>query len=425
VSQVIVNRGKAGSVLNGQNGSTTGADSNDALFLDWSGINYVYLPGVAGNSLSAPDEAALDVTGDIDIRVFLKVPDWTPASTVALLTKRTGGFSEISYNLFLSSISGGRLRFNFSTDGTTSLNVDATAALTGTDNTPLWVRVTRTAATGVVTFFSSTNGVSWLQVGLPVTDATGNIFSGSEPVRVGIYGSGAGLTPLEGEVYRAQIFNGIDGTKVLDIDTSVITTGAATSFTALTGQTVTINRSTDGRKTVAVVSPVWLFGTDDFMEVANNALLNFGATDSFTVVAVFRIPTFTINQAIVAKRGGILSTAGSAGFGIQTRTGPDIRTLLDDGVNLNFRDATVGTGLTTFAVTGDASTIVAYLNNSSSSVSRVVGNMSNALPFRIGRISGAGGNYADMELIAAAVYRRALTATEISRITAYYQARLS
>jgi hypothetical protein len=69
--QVILNLGTGGSDLNGQNGSTSGADSNDARFLEWPGDNagnYVYLPGVASNYLSVPDEAALDITGDIDIR---------------------------------------------------------------------------------------------------------------------------------------------------------------------------------------------------------------------------------------------------------------------------------------------------------------------------------------------------------------------
>ena len=53
------------------------------------------------------------------------------------------------------------------------------------------------------------------------------------------------------------------------IDTSVLKTGAETSFTALTGQTVTITRSTSGRKTAIVTQPCWLFGTDDYMEVNN------------------------------------------------------------------------------------------------------------------------------------------------------------
>jgi hypothetical protein len=44
---------------------------------------------------------------------------------------------------------------------------------------------------------------------------------------------------------------------------------------------------------------------------------------------------------------------------------------------------------------------------------------------RIGRLSGAGTTYADMEFLAVAVFRRALTATEITAITTYDQARLS
>ena len=84
--QEVENLGWGGSALNAQLGSSSGADSNDPKYLDWDGENYVYLPGVSGNYLSVPDEAALDITGDIDIRVQVAMDDWTPAADQVLVS---------------------------------------------------------------------------------------------------------------------------------------------------------------------------------------------------------------------------------------------------------------------------------------------------------------------------------------------------
>jgi hypothetical protein len=90
MTQTIINLGTGGAALNGQNGSTAGADSNDALFLDWPGDNagnYVYLPGRSGDFMQVPDEAALDITGDLDLRAEVALDNWTPSVTHPLVAK--------------------------------------------------------------------------------------------------------------------------------------------------------------------------------------------------------------------------------------------------------------------------------------------------------------------------------------------------
>ena len=51
----------SGNSHDAQLGSTGGADSNDPLWLDFStdGVQYLYTPGVAGNTISAPHIAAI------------------------------------------------------------------------------------------------------------------------------------------------------------------------------------------------------------------------------------------------------------------------------------------------------------------------------------------------------------------------------
>jgi hypothetical protein len=271
--QTITNLGYAGSVLPTTLGSTTSADSNDPKFLDWDGTNYVYLSGTSSNALIVPDSAALDITGDLDLRVQLAMDDWTPAGTSILISKRNGASTEYSYTFYVTS--SGTLGLSWSADGATEVRAAVSSVATGiTDGTTKWVRATLDVDNGSsandVNFYLSDDGVTWTQLGTTRNAAgTTSIYSGTADVRIGVQYNSIASGNTAGKFYRAQICNGIDSVPVLDVDTSVITSGAATSFTALTGQTVTINRSTSGRKTVCVVHPVWLFGTDDYMEVNN------------------------------------------------------------------------------------------------------------------------------------------------------------
>jgi len=271
--QTIDNLGTAKDLLPTTLGSSTAADSNDPKFLDFTGTKYVYLPSVSGNYLSVPDAAALDITGDIDLRWYGALDDWTPATTngQTLIAKRQSA-SQVSYQFRIQD-STGLPQFIYSTDGTNTTAVTSSAAPTIADGAPLWVRVTFDTDNGAsgndTKFYTSTDGTNWTQLGTTRTNAgTVTMFSGTSIVEIGSALAGT-ATAVAGKIYRAQIYNGIDGTKVLDVDTSVINNGSATSFTALTGQTVTINRSTAGKKTVAVTQPTWLFGTDDYMEVNN------------------------------------------------------------------------------------------------------------------------------------------------------------
>ena len=423
-NQTIQNLGWGGSALNAQTGSTGSADSNDPLFLDWTGQNYVYLPGVAGNFLSVPDEAALDITGDIDIRVQVALDDWTPAAVNYFAAKMAGGDPQRSW------------RFGVNTTGTLSLewyplgtNASVIAKFSTvvtniTDGATKWVRVTLDVDNGAagndVKFFLSDDGVTWTQLGLTVTTAgTTSIAATSSIVGVGKFGSPDPST--SGSIYRAQIFNGIDGTPVLDVDCTQIVSGSDTEFTALTGQTVTINRSTAGRKSVAVVNPCWLFGTDDYMEVADNDLIDFGAADSFTVLWVGRIWATPGNTARALQKGpGPSYSLRNSG------TTNAMAAHISDGTNAQsatssyvFGNVSVIAGV----VDRSAQTIVANVNGvaSASASTTSVGSLVSASPLRINTVPAA---YLDSELLAVAVFRRALTPTEITTISNYYTGRI-
>ena len=428
MTQTIVNLGTGGAVLNGRNGSTTGADSNDALFLDWTGGNYVYTPiqAASTNRLTVPDAAPLKITGDLDVRVRVALDDWTPSAEGTIASKFNVS-SNRSWSFAMQTT--GIPRILWSEDGSTLLIAAATATPTITDGSPLWLRFTLDVDNGTsgrdIKFFTSDDGLTWTQLGSTVTQAgVTSIFDST--VTVALMGRDDTGSASAGKIYRAQIFNGINGTKVLDVDTSVITTGAAESFTALTGQTVTITRSTSGRKTVAVVSPVWLFGTDDYMEVADNDLIDFGASDSFTVVAVVRQwATPTNFGRYVSKRN---SNTG-AGWVLQSN-GTNVSPLsvvadaVPNSVNRSGPSFTAGTlAAIGFIVDRNAQTLANFTNGAlgTTTSTSTIDSMANALDMRIGANAGATGSYQDFELLGVAVFRQALTAAETAAIITYYQ----
>jgi hypothetical protein len=433
MTQTIVNLGTGGAALNGRNGSTAGADSNDALFLDWGGTNYVYLTGVDGNALQVPDAAALDITGDLDLRIHLAMDVWAVSNQTLIAKDNFGNQRSFRFITFQST---GRLLLGWSPDGTSELSAVTTAGTGFAAGTDKWVRVTLDVDDGAggrtISFYESDDGVSWNLIEAITQAGTTSVYASTTPLQVG---AASNFAVVVGKVYRAEVWDGIEGsggTKVLDVDTSVITSGAATSFNALTGQTVTINRSTAGRKSVAVVAPVWLFGTDDYMEVPDNDLIDFGASDSFTLVAVHRPwATQGTNDTLIAKKANTTNTTAGYNLSGGSSTALQGQAQMGDGtagITAVSGSRTSGQLTVTAAVRNvSADNLIVYLNGTAGTAvtDTTTGLINSADVFRIGRLSGAGTEYADMELLGVAIFRRALSAAEISVITSYYQARLS
>jgi hypothetical protein len=232
---------------------------------------------------------------------------------------------------------------------------------------------------------------------------------------------------MVGKVYGAIVRNGIGGTTVLDANfTTGITSGGQTSFTESSSNaaTVTINRSTSGRKAVAVVRPVWLLGTDDFFQVADNDLLDFGTTDSFTLVAVVRDwSTSATLHSWIAKKTAVYS-ASSAGYWLGRDTGSAAMAIADGTAQATDLQSISAGALMVASLTRDIATgtIAARVNGTGTTASGtgVTATLANSEVMRIGRLSGAGTSYADVELLAALVFRRALSATELAAIATYY-----
>jgi hypothetical protein len=179
----------------------------------------LYLSGASGNYASAPDDAALDITGDLDIRCEVALTDWTPAASTALVSK-LGSAGTRSYQLFIAST--GNINLRWSTDGTALITQDSTVATGITDGARRWVRATLDVDNGAggyaVQFFTSTDGVTWTQLGSTRTGgSTTSIFASTSILAVGSDSNGT-ANNATGTFYRAQVRSGIGGTIVANPD---------------------------------------------------------------------------------------------------------------------------------------------------------------------------------------------------------------
>ena len=430
----LSNLGTGGSALNAVFGNSTGVDSFDPALLTHTGTNYLYLPGLASNYASRPDDPVLDITGDIEIVMRVAPDSWSPTAEQYLVAKYFTTTSQRSFALSMTAT--GRLAFRNSVDGINAIYRES--AISGfTAGTAYWIKVTLDVDTGSNTnlttfsyaFDQTTEPSSWTTLSSttttsPVTTTT-SIHSGSAALEVGSITSG--VNSLAGKVYRAIVRNGIGGTTVFDADfTTGIASGAQTTFTesSANAATVTINRATSGRKSVAVTRPILLFGTDDYLEVADNNLLDFGASDSFTALVVVRqwnTPT-SFGRYLDKKNGG--------GVGVGYSLSPNGALLqpgmfLGDGANQVGRVSptpTVGSLNVVSGVvdrTAQTATVYTGITAGTSGSTSTLGSMSNAIALHIG-VSNTLASAQDFELVAAAVWRRALNANEIATIVNRY-----
>jgi hypothetical protein len=179
------------------------------------------LVGVGSGLTNYPQtttKAAIEITGDIDIRVRCTIASLTAfhcfASKAAVSSQRCWDFLNTN---------GDRMRFRWTTDGTFGglITVTADAASGVAANTMAWFRVTLDVDNGAggydVKFWTAadqpTEPMSWTQVGTTQTGgATTSIFAGTDPL---VIGAGAGVNVFSTGRFRQFILrDGISGTVV-------------------------------------------------------------------------------------------------------------------------------------------------------------------------------------------------------------------
>ncbi|WP_051878915.1 hypothetical protein [Streptomyces sp. NRRL B-24720] len=198
-------------------------------------------PAYGSAGASTVDTAALDILGDIDIRFEATLSNWTAAGTVELMGKGAA----VGNRSWLLMTREGRAHFEWSVDGTNTIQKDATVGLPVPANDHLALRVTLDVNNGAsgntVTFYTApTLAGPWTVHGAPViTAGVTSIFNSSGPLLVGQSIPELGFPSASGRVQRAELRNGINGTVVANPDFTLQTPGAV-AFTDAAGRAWTV-----------------------------------------------------------------------------------------------------------------------------------------------------------------------------------------
>ncbi|MEV0015451.1 hypothetical protein [Streptomyces tendae] len=238
------------------------------------------LPGGEGDAATTPDTAALDITGDIDIRVDATLANWclpdypSTGETTYPQTNLIGKDDSANRSWVLSTRRS-RPYLEWSTNGSFITNgALATTDLPLTTSGRIAVRATLDVNNGaggntVVFYTAPTMAGPWTQLGDPVTaSGTTSIYAGSAPLRIGDAKWLDNNWPI-GSIHAAEVRSGIGGTRVAAPDFTAQTSGT-TSFADSSGRTWTVtgqaeitNRKTRFVGEIASWTPRWDTGGKD------------------------------------------------------------------------------------------------------------------------------------------------------------------
>jgi hypothetical protein len=215
------------------------------------------MTGEEGDYASTPDHASLDIVGDIDIRIHMRMPVFTGAETTGSTRADTTGTvlaakylstgNQRSWALMLGDDLVPLLRWS-ATGSSTTITATATEPLPNHRDIALraTLDVNNGAAGNTATFYVSDSvGGTWTQLGEPVVTAgTTSIFSSSAVLEIGSANTGSvvqgGSAVSNGDVYAFQLRSSIGGTVVANPDFTIQASGA-TSFADNAGRTWTVN----------------------------------------------------------------------------------------------------------------------------------------------------------------------------------------
>jgi hypothetical protein len=204
--------------------------------------------------VSTPSVAALQITGDLDVRWDVEVPNWDTTATVELGGK-WGAAGQQSWHAYLFS---GSLWFGWTTDGTTENSVSAPLG-TAVHPRRMCLRITVDVNNGsggrTIAFFTGTSLTGpWTQIGSTTIAGTTATASSTAPVEIGDVSERRCSRTATARIYAAQIRSGIDGTIVASPNLSQVQPGALT-FTDSAGVPWTANAGTMRSPTAPSAAP--------------------------------------------------------------------------------------------------------------------------------------------------------------------------
>lgn len=219
--------------------------------------------GTGTSYASTPDNAALDIVGDIDLIADFMSDTWPPPADVSILAKYADSTANRSYRLDI--LATGHARITWSTNGTNNFSSVSTVPIPATIGQRITVRATLDVDNGAggrtATFYTAKFlGGAFVQLGAPVVTAgTTSIFSGTATLTVGARDSGA-TGRFTGRIFAARVRNGIGGAIVAN--PSFVTQAPGTvNFVDSAGRTWTVQAGASIEEHAPVYGSNW--GTAD------------------------------------------------------------------------------------------------------------------------------------------------------------------
>jgi hypothetical protein len=216
---------------------------------------HLALTGAGNSYVSAPDSAKQNITGDIDIRVKVAMDSWSPPPS-------TCGFVD----KFINPSAG--YRFLINTNGTLALHwsdgtlksISSSAGVSFANGIVGWVRVTFDVDDGagnrVGKFYTSSDGISWTQLG-PTATVAGTTSIAQAPSQPLSLGRRDNAVHWAGKIFYAEVRNGIDGTVVARFDpTSDAAVGTSSFGSSTTGEVWTVQSAASIRDSTVVQNSV-------------------------------------------------------------------------------------------------------------------------------------------------------------------------
>lgn len=208
-------------------------------------FTHLRFPGVASNFASTPDSGAISILSDSSLRVRVAPNDWTPAA-IAFLDGQWGAAGQRARKLEL--LTDGKLRYSWTTNGTTVIAKDSTVSVGFADGSTNFVMATHDVDNGAtgndVKFWTSADGSNWTQLGTTVTTAgVTSVANSNAALSVGAEADGT-TGVWAGRIYYADVraTSGTGGAAAAAFEPNL---GSRTSLTwnASTGELWTVGQS--------------------------------------------------------------------------------------------------------------------------------------------------------------------------------------
>ncbi|WP_267244345.1 hypothetical protein [Streptomyces sp. PR69] len=205
-----------------------------------------------GGHVSTPNSSALDITGDLDLRLDVTLDDWLiPDHVQVLIAKWDVPNLALSYRLIVNTAGG--LSLSWSSDGGAGgfTFVDGPAPVPAPSDGRICIRATLDVDDGagnhVVTFYTAASMAGpWEQLGEPIAQAGATaVASSPAPLLLGdMDGTSAVFLPAMGRLHAVEVRDGIDGPLVAAPDFSTQAPGVD-SFTDSEGLDWTLEGATE------------------------------------------------------------------------------------------------------------------------------------------------------------------------------------